>query len=98
MQITSLSARATVKLLNGEEGTCLCVVSFSNDLSKFYIAMGTAVIFEEDDVLKAGRILLFRYEDGHINMITEKEVKNVPYSMLPYHGKLLVSIGNTVGK
>lgn len=60
--------------------------------------MGTSVIFEENDMPKAGRIILFRYEDGHINMITEKEVKNIPYCMVSYHDKLLVSIGNTVGE
>ena len=29
-------------------------------------------------------------------MITETYINNAPYRMLPYHGKLLVAIGNTV--
>lgn len=58
--------------------------------------MGTTFVIEEEDAPRLGRIILFRYEDGHVQMITEKEVKNVPYAMLPYHGKLLVAIGNSV--
>ena len=31
-------------------------------------------------------------------MITEKELDGVPYQILPFQGKLLVSINNSVGK
>jgi hypothetical protein len=85
-----------VKLLNGEEATSLCVISFGDDLSTPYIAVGTAIVLEDDDTPRSGRIILFRYKNGHINMITEKEVNGAPYGMLPYHDKLLVTIGNTV--
>ena len=92
----SFAAHTSVNLLNGEEGTSLCVISFANDLSKSYVAMGTAFVVDEDDTVRHGRIVLFRYEDGRVTMINEKEVTNVPYAMLSYHGKLLVAIGNTV--
>ncbi len=93
-----LSARASAKLLNGEEATSLCVISFADDLSTPYIAVGTTIVFDDDDTPRFGRIIIFRYKDGQINMITEKEVSGAPYAMLPYHDKLLVTIGNTVGK
>jgi hypothetical protein len=96
--IRFLSARASAKLLNGEEAISVCVTSFTDDLSTPYIAVGTAIIIEDEDTPKFGRIILLRYKDGQLNMITEREINGAPYAMLPYHDKLLVSVGNTVGK
>lgn len=89
-------ARASVKLLNGEEGTSLCIISFTDDNSISYIAVGTTIISDDDDTVRYGRIILFRYKDGHLNIITEKEINGPPYRMASFHGKLLVAIGNTV--
>ncbi len=74
------------------------MTSFTDDLSTPYIAVGTAIIIEDEDTPKFGRIILLRYKDGQLNMITEREINGAPYAMLPYHDKLLVSVGNTVGK
>lgn len=58
--------------------------------------MGTAVIFEDEDTPKIGRIILQRYKNGHLNMITEKEVNAAPHDMVAFQGKLLVAVGSSV--
>ncbi|CAF3432385.1 unnamed protein product [Rotaria sp. Silwood1] len=89
-------AHASVKLLNNEEAISLCVLTFADDPSIPYIAVGTTIICNDEDDPKYGRIILFRYKNGHMNMISEKELNEVPLKMLPFHGKLLVSIGNGI--
>jgi len=74
------------------------VATFTDDLSTAYIAVGTTIVIEDDDAPRFGRIILFRYKNGHLNMITEKELNGAPYGMLPFQGKLLVAVGNTVRK
>jgi hypothetical protein len=51
-----------------------------------------------NDAPRFGRLILFRYKNGHLNMIVEKELNGPPYGMISYQGKLLVAIGNTVRK
>ena len=74
----------------------MCVVTFADDLSTSYVAVGTAIIFEDDDAPKHGRIILFRYKNDHLNMITEKEVNGAPHAMLAFQGKLLVTVASSV--
>ncbi|CAF4702782.1 unnamed protein product, partial [Rotaria sp. Silwood2] len=89
-------ARVSVRLLNREEALSVCVITFADDLSTPYIAIGTAIIFEDEDTPKIGRILLFRYKNGHLNMITEKELNGAPHAMLAFQGKLLVAVGSSI--
>ncbi|CAF4245853.1 unnamed protein product, partial [Rotaria sp. Silwood2] len=89
-------AHASVKLLNNEEAISLCVLTFADDPSIPYIAVGTTIVFNDEDVPKCGRIILFRYKNGHMNMIAENELNDIPYRMLPFQGKLLVSIGSSI--
>jgi hypothetical protein len=89
-------ARASAKLLNGEEATSLCTVLFTDDSSGSYIAIGTTIVCEDDDTPRFGRIILFRYKNGHLSMISEKELNGPPYGMVSFHGNLLVAVGNTV--
>jgi hypothetical protein len=89
-------ARVSVRLLNREEALSVCVITFADDLSTSYIGVGTAIIFEDEDTPKVGRIILYRYKNGHLNMITEKELNGAPHAMLAFHGKLLVAVGSSV--
>ncbi len=74
----------------------VCVITFADDLSASYIAVGTAIIFEDDDTPKHGRIILYRYKTGHLNMVAEKELNGAPHAMLAFQGKLLVAVGSSV--
>lgn len=89
-------ARASVKLLNGEEAYSACVLHFAGDLTGPYIAVGTIIAPELEQDRKYGRILLLRYKNGQVTIIKEKEVNAVPYQLLPFQGKLLAAIGNKV--
>ncbi|CAF3642646.1 unnamed protein product [Rotaria sp. Silwood1] len=85
-----------VRLLYREEALSVSVITFADDLSTPYIAVGTAVIFEDEDTPKIGRIILFRYKNGHLNIITEKELNGAPHAMIAFQGKLLVAIGSSI--
>ena len=85
-----------MKLLTREEALSVCVINFADDLSTNYIAIGTAIIFEDEDTPKIGRLILYRYKDGHLNFVSEKEINGPPHAMLPFHNKLLVAIGSSV--
>ena len=91
-------ARVSVKLLNREEALSVCVITFADDLTTPYIAIGTAIILEDDDTPKIGRLILYRYKSGHLHMIAEKEINGAPHAMLAFHGKLLVGVGSSVRK
>jgi hypothetical protein len=83
-------ARVSVRLLNREEALSVCIITFADDLSTSYIGV------EDEDTPKVGRIILYRYKNGHLNMITEKELNGAPHAMLAFHGKLLVAVGSSV--
>lgn len=89
-------ARVSVRLLNREEALSVCVVTFADDLSSSYIAVGTAIIFEDEDTPKIGRIILYRYKNGHFNFLTEKEINAAPHAMASFQNKLLVAIGSSI--
>jgi hypothetical protein len=74
----------------------LCQIKFSEDLQTSYIAVGTTFVFENEDLPKYGRLILFRYKNGQLNLVTEKEINGAPYQMVAFQGKLLVAIGNSV--
>lgn len=95
MEICDL-ARVSVRLLNREEALSVCVINFADDLLTSFIAVSTAIIFEDEDTPKSGRILLYRYKNGHLNLITEKELNGAPHAMLAFQGKLLVAVGSSV--
>ncbi|CAF1345272.1 unnamed protein product [Rotaria magnacalcarata] len=89
-------ARISVRLLSREEPLSVCTITFADDLSTPYIAIGTAIIFEDEDTPKIGRIILYRYKNGHLNMLTEKELSAAPHAMLAFQGKLLVAVGSSI--
>ncbi|CAF3984446.1 unnamed protein product, partial [Adineta steineri] len=89
-------ARVSVRLLNREEALSVCVITFADDLSSSYIAVGTAIIFEDEDTPKVGRVILYRYKSGHLNMVTEKELNGAPHAMLAFQGKLLIAVGSSI--
>lgn len=89
-------ARVSIKLLPFEEALSVCVINFADDLSSTYIALGIAMVLEDEDTPKIARLVLYRYKNGHINFITEKEISGPPHAMLPFHGKLLVAVGSSV--
>lgn len=50
----------------------------------------------EDMEPKDGRIIVFKYADGRLQQVAQKETKGAPYSMLEFHGKLLVTINSAI--
>jgi hypothetical protein len=89
-------ARASGKLLCGEEALSVCLVTFIDDPTTSYIAVGTIMMPESNQMIMCGRILLFRYKADQLTMISEKEVNAPPYRLLAFQGCLLAAIGNTV--
>lgn len=89
-------ARIAVKLLNREEGLSVCLVTFADDLSNCYIVVGTAIIFDDEDTPKLGRLILYRYKSGQLDFVSEKEINGAPHAMLPFQNKLLVAVGSSV--
>ena len=91
-------ARVSVKLLNREEALSVCTITFADDLATPYIAIGTAIIFEDEDTPKIGRLILYRYKGGHLNFVAEKEINCAPHAVLAFQGKLLAAVGNSVSR
>ena len=89
-------ARASLQLLNGEEASSVCIVTFAEDPTTPYIAVGTFISTDADAAPKYCRLLLFRYKNGQAHMVLEKQMNAALYQMLPFQGKLLVAMGNTV--
>ncbi|UJR27073.1 hypothetical protein I4U23_008375 [Adineta vaga] len=94
-------ARISMKLLNGEEAISLCTTIFTDDLPTSYIVIGTTFISENDDNddedgQRLGRLILFRYKDNQLTIITEKEVNGIPHRIVPFQGRLLVAIDNSI--
>jgi hypothetical protein len=86
----------SIRLLTREEALSVCVVTFADDLTTPYIVVGTAIIFEDDDAPKFGRLLLYRYKNGHLTFASEKEVNAAPHTMAAFQNKLLVAVGSSV--
>ncbi|CAF0737244.1 unnamed protein product [Adineta ricciae] len=90
-------ARISVKLLCGEEAISICTMNFVDDSTSSYIAVGTTIVFEYDnDRQPIGRLILFSYRSNQLTILTEKELNNAPHQILPFQGKLLVAIGNSI--
>jgi len=89
-------ARIAVKLLNREEALSVCTITFADDLSNSYIVVGTAIVFEDEDTPRLGRLIVYRYKNGHLNFVSEKELNGAPHAMLPFQNKLLVSVGSSI--
>ncbi|CAF0840644.1 unnamed protein product [Didymodactylos carnosus] len=92
----TLEARVSIKLLSHEEACSVCVLNFVDDMNVAYIVVGTALVYEDEPEPKIGRLLVFRYNDGKINFVSEKDVNATPHTMAKFSGKLIVGIGNSI--
>ncbi|CAF0797251.1 unnamed protein product [Didymodactylos carnosus] len=92
----TLEARVSIKLLSHEEGMSVCILNFTDEINMSYIIVGTAIVYEDELEQKMGRLLVFHYNDGKINFVTEKDINAPPHTMAKFNGKLIVGIGNSI--
>lgn len=81
-----------------EQGSSIEVVSFTDELSKYFV-VGTAYAMPTEEEPTKGRILVFSVSDNtnkNIKLITEKSVKGAVYALESFNGKLLATINSKV--
>ncbi|XP_077558107.1 DNA damage-binding protein 1-like [Haemaphysalis longicornis] len=61
-----------------------------------YYVVGTATILPDEPDAKHGRITVFCWANGKLELVTEQELKGAPYMLLEFGGKLLASVNSTV--
>ncbi|KAH9372440.1 hypothetical protein HPB48_012863 [Haemaphysalis longicornis] len=61
-----------------------------------YYVVGTATILPDEPDAKHGRITVFCWANGKLELVTEQELKGAPYTLLEFGGKLLASVNSTV--
>ena len=67
-----------------------------DDAATYYV-VGTALMNPEDSEPKQGRLILFQWSEGKLQVVAEKEVKGAVYSLVNFNGKILAAINATVG-
>ncbi|CAG0890698.1 unnamed protein product [Cyprideis torosa] len=82
------------QLLPDEQGICITSAKLKDD--EEYFVVGTAIVLPDGTDPKDGRILVFKYDSGELQLVAEKESKGAVYAVVPFHGKVLCTIGNIV--
>ncbi|CAG0881514.1 unnamed protein product [Cyprideis torosa] len=82
------------RLLPNEHGLCITSTKLKDD--EEYFVVGTAIVLPDETDPKDGRILVFKYDSGELQLVAEKESKGAVYAVVPFHGKVLCTIGNMV--
>uniref|UniRef100_A0A6M2DKV7 Putative splicing factor 3b subunit 3 n=1 Tax=Xenopsylla cheopis TaxID=163159 RepID=A0A6M2DKV7_XENCH len=83
------------QLMQTESALSLISTTLGDDPNTYFI-VGTALVNPEDSEPKVGRILMYNYVDGKINLVAEKELKGACYTLVEFNGKLLTTINSTV--
>ncbi|XP_059472612.1 DNA damage-binding protein 1 [Neocloeon triangulifer] len=83
------------QLMPSEYAISLVSARLGDDPRTYYI-VGTALVNPEESEPKAGRIVVFLFEDGKLTQVSEKEIKGACYSLIEFNGKLLAAINSTV--
>ncbi|ELU03057.1 hypothetical protein CAPTEDRAFT_148808 [Capitella teleta] len=83
------------QLMQYEFATALMSGRFGEDPTTYYV-VGTAMVYPEEAEPKQGRIIVFRFHDGKLTQVAEKEIKGAAYTLTEFNGKLLASINSTV--
>lgn len=78
-----------------EEGISLMSCQLGADPSTYYV-VGTAFVYPEESEPKQGRILVFKYTEGKLILVAQKEVKGAVFSICEFNKNVLASINNTV--
>lgn len=73
----------------------LISAKLGDDPNPYYVC-GTAVVNPDETESKQGRIVIFQFQDGKLQQITEKEVKGATYCLVEFNGKLLACMNSTV--
>ncbi|KAF4521020.1 hypothetical protein B566_EDAN002515 [Ephemera danica] len=83
------------QFMQAEYALSMVSTKLGEDPVTYYI-VGTALVNPEESEPKAGRILLFAFQDGKLTQSAEKEIKGACYSLVEFNGKLLAAINSTV--
>ena len=86
----------SVQFQHGEYCVSVVSMSFESDPASCYFVVGCCNVNEDDPEPKLGRIVVFKFIEGKLLHVTEKEIKGAPYCMNNYNGKLLVSVSNSL--
>lgn len=86
----------SVQFQTNEYAISIISMSFEDDPNSTYFVIGCCNVNEDDPEPKIGRIVVFKYAEGKLVQICEKEIKGAPYCMQSFNGKLLVSVSNSL--
>ena len=78
-----------------EQDSSVISCAFADDPRAYYV-VGTGYSLPEEPEPTRGRILVFRAEDGKLQLVAEKEVKGAVYNLNAFNGKLLAGINSKV--
>ena len=78
-----------------EQDSSVISCAFADDPRVYYV-VGTGYSLPEEPEPTRGRILVFRAEDGKLQLVAEKEVKGAVYNLNAFNGKLLAGINSKV--
>ncbi|KAI9141453.1 mono-functional DNA-alkylating methyl methanesulfonate N-term-domain-containing protein [Paraphysoderma sedebokerense] len=88
--------RHSVGLESFESPLSVASVTFQNVDGPCY-AVGTAFVYPNEDEPTKGRILVYQVnESGMLRLISSIDVPGAVYNVVPFNGKLLASVTNTV--
>ncbi|XP_065339552.1 DNA damage-binding protein 1 [Cloeon dipterum] len=83
------------QLMPSEYALSLVSARLGDDPRTYYI-VGTALVNPEESEPKAGRIVVFLFEESKLTQVSEKEIKGACYCLIEFNGKLLAAINSTV--
>lgn len=78
-----------------EHGSCILSCSFADD-NNLYICVGTACVYRVDSESRRGRILVFKFEDGQLQLVSEIRTNGAVYNLTAFNGKLVAGINETI--
>ena len=83
------------RLEPNEQDSSVISCVFADDPCAYYV-VGTGYTMPEEPEPTRGRVLVFRAEDGKLQLVAEKEVKGAVYNLNAFNGKLLAGINSKV--
>eukprot|EP00127_Corallochytrium_limacisporum_P006761 Clim_evm31s235 gene=Clim_evmTU31s235 len=86
---------ASHELDTDEWGVSICSMSFAGDENVYYV-VGTTYVLPEQDEPDMGRVLIFSYSEGSLELVSTTNVDGAVYTLNEIRGKLLCSINSRV--
>ncbi|XP_050068319.1 DNA damage-binding protein 1 [Anopheles maculipalpis] len=83
------------QFMQSEYALSLMSAKLGNDPNTYFV-VGTGLVNPEEPEPKIGRIIIYRYADNELKLISDKEVKGACYSLVEFNGRVLACINSTV--